>query len=163
MIKKWKKSKKNGQRRRDSAVCRTELLDSNFFFFGPLGPHGAPGPPKKMNFLSTFFYFLYKKYYFFYYGKRVMTYSMVKKTRFRFPTERYLNIVKKGYKDCALNKEYLIKALTGLKWQSYLRKTYLVFLPRYFIYCLKKIIKNGIIFCFLYKIFFAKIFPLCSS
>ena len=41
---------------------------------------------------------LYKKYYFNYYGKKVMTYTMVKKTTFTFPTERYLNIVKKGYK-----------------------------------------------------------------
>ena len=32
-----------------------------------------------------------------------MTYKMVKKTPFRFPTERYLNIVKQGYKDCDLD------------------------------------------------------------
>ena len=54
---------------------------------------------------------LYKKYYFFYYGKKVMTYIMVKKTPFKFPTQRYLNIVKKGYKDCSLDKKYLYKAL----------------------------------------------------
>ena len=54
---------------------------------------------------------LYKKYYFFYYGKKVMTYIMVKKTPFRFPTERYLNIVKQGYKDCDLDNKYLQKAL----------------------------------------------------
>jgi gamma-glutamylcyclotransferase (GGCT)/AIG2-like uncharacterized protein YtfP len=54
---------------------------------------------------------LYKKYYFSYYGKKVMTYTMVKKTSFKFPTERYLNIVKKGYKDCNLNSSYLVKAL----------------------------------------------------
>ena len=36
---------------------------------------------------------LYKKYYFNYYGKKVMTYTMVKKTPFKFPTERYLNFV----------------------------------------------------------------------
>ena len=54
---------------------------------------------------------LYKKYYFTYYGKKVMTYIMVKKSSFRFPTERYLNIVKRGYKDCKLNKCYLKKAL----------------------------------------------------
>ena len=36
---------------------------------------------------------LYKKYYFLYYGKNVMTYTMTKKTPFRFPTERYLNSV----------------------------------------------------------------------
>ena len=54
---------------------------------------------------------LYKKYYFTFYGKKVMTYIMVKKTSFRFPTERYLNIVKRGYKDCGLEKSYLKKAL----------------------------------------------------
>jgi len=56
---------------------------------------------------------LYKKYYFNYYGKKVMTYTMVKKTAFTFPTERYLNIVKKGYKDCNLDKKFLDKALLG--------------------------------------------------
>ena len=40
-----------------------------------------------------------------------MTYTMVKKSTFRFPTERYLNIVKRGYKDCNLEKKYLKKAL----------------------------------------------------
>ena len=40
-----------------------------------------------------------------------MTYTMVKKTRFTYPTERYLNIVKKGYKDCKLEKKYLLFAL----------------------------------------------------
>ena len=54
---------------------------------------------------------LYKKYYFTYYGKKVMTYTMVKKTSFTFPTDRYLNIVKRGYKDCKLNIIYLKKAL----------------------------------------------------
>jgi len=56
---------------------------------------------------------LYKKYYFSYYGKKVMTYTMVKKTLFKFPTERYLNIVKKGYKDCNLDKKYLLRGLSG--------------------------------------------------
>ena len=56
---------------------------------------------------------LYKKYYFNYYGKKVMTYTMVKKSVFTFPTERYLNIVKKGYIDCKLDKKYLNKALLG--------------------------------------------------
>ena len=55
--------------------------------------------------------FLYKKYYFLYYGKKVMTYTMVNKTPFKFPTERYLNVVKRGYKDCKLDKKYLLKAL----------------------------------------------------
>ena len=51
---------------------------------------------------------VYKKYFFTYYGKKVMTYTMTKKTNFTFPSERYLNIIKKGYKDCDLDKEYLI-------------------------------------------------------
>ena len=54
---------------------------------------------------------LYKKFYFSYYGKKVMTYTMINKSKFTFPTERYLNIVKKGYKDCDLNKKHLKKAL----------------------------------------------------
>ena len=54
---------------------------------------------------------LYKKYYFNYYGKKVMTYTMEKKSVFKFPTERYLNIVKKGYKNCDLNNKFLKKAL----------------------------------------------------
>ena len=54
---------------------------------------------------------LYKKFYFYYYGKRVMTYTMVNKSAFKFPTERYLNIVKRGYKDCKLDIKKLLKAL----------------------------------------------------
>ena len=54
---------------------------------------------------------LYEKYYFKHYGKKVMTYTMVKKTHFMYPTTRYLNIVKKGYKDCALDIKYLKKIL----------------------------------------------------
>jgi len=54
---------------------------------------------------------LYKKYYFAHYGKKVMTYTMTKKTSFTFPTERYLNIVKRGYKDCGLDKKELNTAL----------------------------------------------------
>ena len=54
---------------------------------------------------------LYRKFYFYYYKKKVMTYTMVKKTSFKFPTERYLNIVRKGYLDCKLDKKFLINAL----------------------------------------------------
>ena len=54
---------------------------------------------------------LYKKYFFYYYGKKVMTYTMVQKSRFMYPTERYLNVVKKGYSDCGLDKNILLKAL----------------------------------------------------
>ena len=56
---------------------------------------------------------LYKKYYFTYYGKKVMTYTMTKKTAFTFPTERYLNIVRSGYKNCNIDKKLLIKALNN--------------------------------------------------
>jgi len=55
---------------------------------------------------------LYKKYYFNYYGKKVMTYTMVRKSQFRFPTERYLNVVKKGYNDCKLNLKFLKQGLS---------------------------------------------------
>tara|TARA_Y200000002_G_scaffold237155_1_gene195900 strand:+ start:941 stop:1342 length:402 start_codon:yes stop_codon:yes gene_type:complete len=54
---------------------------------------------------------LYKKFYFSYYGKKVMTYTMIKKSAFKFPTERYLNVVKQGYKDCRLERKFLLKAL----------------------------------------------------
>ena len=54
---------------------------------------------------------LYKKHYFTYYGKKVMTYTMTKKTLFTFPTERYLNIVKRGYRDCNLDVKILKQAL----------------------------------------------------
>ena len=54
---------------------------------------------------------LYKKYYFTYYRKKVMTYTMSEKTSFTYPTVRYLNIVKRGYKDCHLDKIILKKAL----------------------------------------------------
>ena len=56
---------------------------------------------------------LYKKMYFKYYNNTVMTYIMPKKTIFRYPTERYLNVVKQGYKDCKLDKKFLKKALVN--------------------------------------------------
>ena len=58
---------------------------------------------------------LYKKLYFTYYNKTVMTYIMVNKTEFRYPTERYLNVVKRGYKDCKLDVKYLKIALQSVK------------------------------------------------
>ena len=58
---------------------------------------------------------LYKKLYFTYYSKTVMTYIMVNKTEFRYPTERYLNVVKRGYKDCKLDMKYLKIALQLVK------------------------------------------------
>ena len=65
---------------------------------------------KKLD-LYEDFPILYKKYYFNYNGKKIMTYIMPKKSPFNFPTERYLNIVKRGYKDCKLDDKYLKKAL----------------------------------------------------
>ena len=56
---------------------------------------------------------LYTKMYFKHYGKKVMTYIMVKKTPFRYPTEKYLNVVKRGYKDCKLDFNFLKKALNS--------------------------------------------------
>jgi gamma-glutamylcyclotransferase (GGCT)/AIG2-like uncharacterized protein YtfP len=54
---------------------------------------------------------LYKKYYFTYYGKKVMTYTMTKKTEFMYPTKRYLNIILQGYNDCKIKKNDLKKIL----------------------------------------------------
>tara|TARA_B100000795_G_scaffold222395_1_gene177304 strand:+ start:342 stop:737 length:396 start_codon:yes stop_codon:yes gene_type:complete len=54
---------------------------------------------------------MYKKFYFSYYGKTIMTYTMTKKTLFTFPSERYLNIIKRGYRDCKIEKKHLLKAL----------------------------------------------------
>ena len=58
---------------------------------------------------------LYNKLYFNYYNKKVMTYIMNKKTQFRYPSEKYLNVIKQGYKDCKLDKKFLIKALWSNK------------------------------------------------
>ena len=40
-----------------------------------------------------------------------MTYTMVNKSAFKFPTERYLNIVKRGYHDCGLDISFFNRAL----------------------------------------------------
>ena len=72
----------------------------------------SKGDEKKLDIYEDY-PILYKKFYFYHYGKKVMTYSMVKKSPFKFPTERYLNIVKKGYRDCKLDFKVLKKALIG--------------------------------------------------
>ena len=56
---------------------------------------------------------LYKKIFFKYEGRDVMTYSMEKKTPFKYPSTRYLNIIKQGYKDCDLDTKFLTEALKG--------------------------------------------------
>ena len=54
-----------------------------------------------------------------------MTYTMNHKTEFRYPTERYLNVVKQGYKDCGLDKSYLVRALCSIKWMYTKLNTFL--------------------------------------
>ncbi|HIF62472.1 MAG TPA: gamma-glutamylcyclotransferase [Candidatus Pelagibacter sp.] len=58
---------------------------------------------------------IYKKMYFKYKDKKVMTYTMVRKTKSIPPTNRYLNIIKQGYKDCKLSTKSLNVALQPLK------------------------------------------------
>ena len=58
---------------------------------------------------------LYKKMYFKYSNKKVMTYIMVKKTKLVPPSNKYLNSIKQGYKDCKLNIKSLNVALSQLK------------------------------------------------
>jgi len=58
---------------------------------------------------------LYKKMYFKYNNKKVMTYIMSKKTKLVPPTNKYLNVIKQGYKDCKLNVKSLNVALQPLK------------------------------------------------
>ena len=72
------------------------------------------GDEKKLDVYEDF-PVLYKKLYFPYYNKKVMTYIMVNKTEFKYPTERYLNVVKRGYKDCKLDTKYLKIALQPVK------------------------------------------------
>ena len=77
---------------------------------GSLVPGGmfeiSKSDEKKLDFYEDFPN-LYKKFYFQYYGNKIMTYTMVKKTPFKFPTEKYLNVVKHGYKDCNIDPKYL--------------------------------------------------------
>ena len=58
---------------------------------------------------------IYKKMYFIYNRKKVMTYTMAKKTNFVNPTTRYLKIIKQGYKDCKINIKNLNIALQPSK------------------------------------------------
>ena len=39
---------------------------------------------------------------------------MVKKSTFKFPTERYRKIVQMGYKDCKLDKKYLFNSIKNI-------------------------------------------------
>ena len=57
---------------------------------------------------------LYKKIYFKHKGNKIMTYTMVKKTKLVPPTTRYLNTIIQGYNDCKLNIKSLQNALLPL-------------------------------------------------
>ena len=58
---------------------------------------------------------VYKKMYIKYKDTKIMTYTMVRKTKLVSPTNRYLNIIKQGYKDCKLNTKSLNVALQKVK------------------------------------------------
>ena len=58
---------------------------------------------------------LYKKMYFKYQNKKIMTYTMVRKSKLVPPTTRYLNVIKQGYKDCKLSMKSLNDALLPTK------------------------------------------------
>ena len=58
---------------------------------------------------------LYKKMFFIKNDKRIMTYVMPKKTKLIPPTKRYINIIKRGYKDCKINIKSLNMALQLVK------------------------------------------------
>ena len=58
---------------------------------------------------------IYKKMHFIHNGKDVMSYTMVEKTKLVYPTLRYLNIIKQGYKDCKISIKSLNEALHSAK------------------------------------------------
>ena len=81
---------------------------------GSLVPGGlfviSKSDEKKLD-LYEDFPILYKKFYFNYCGEQVMTYTMVIKSPFMYPSEKYLNIIKTGYNDCKIDHKYLQKFL----------------------------------------------------
>jgi gamma-glutamylcyclotransferase (GGCT)/AIG2-like uncharacterized protein YtfP len=58
---------------------------------------------------------VYKKIYFKHENKKVMAYTMVRKTKLVPPSARYLNIIKRGYKDCKIKAKILKAALKPLE------------------------------------------------
>ena len=69
---------------------------------------------KKLD-LYEDFPILYKKIYFDNDSQKIMAYSMVKKSLFIYPSKRYLDVIKQGYKDCKLDIKYLEIALRNFK------------------------------------------------
>ena len=57
----------------------------------------------------------YIKKYFKISGKKVMFYYMPKKTKYKPPSKRYINLIIKGYKDCGWNEKKLLKIKTVAK------------------------------------------------
>jgi len=102
-LKNFKLTFRSKYRAADIEPCRNSIVPGGLFEI-------SKSDEKKLDVYEDYPN-LYKKYYFSYYGKKVMTYTMVKKSSFRFPTERYLNIVRRGYYDCNLDQKYLKKAL----------------------------------------------------
>ena len=62
---------------------------------------------KKLDVYEDFPY-LYKKKYFKLLGRKVMFYYMPKKTRHVNPSQRYLNIIVRGYKDCGYKNSFIV-------------------------------------------------------
>ena len=58
---------------------------------------------------------LYKKMYFKHRKRKIMTYTMVRKSKLVPPTTIYLNVIKQGYKDCKLSMKSLNVALLLVK------------------------------------------------
>jgi gamma-glutamylcyclotransferase (GGCT)/AIG2-like uncharacterized protein YtfP len=115
------------KRCKDSAYIKSTYLKNYFLTFRSKYKVADIQKKKKSRVLGALYYIsksdekkldvyedfpkLYKKMYFKYYSKTIMTYIMPKKTPFKYPTKNYLNKIKQGYKDCKLDKKYLIKAL----------------------------------------------------
>ena len=57
----------------------------------------------------------YIKKYFTISGKKVMFYYMSKKSKYKSPSKRYLNLIIQGYKDCGWDKKILLKLIDNLK------------------------------------------------
>ena len=61
----------------------------------------SKGDEKKLDIYEDF-PILYKKIYFDNDSQKIMAYSMVKKSLFIYPSKRYLDVIKQGYKDLSL-------------------------------------------------------------
>ncbi len=81
----------------------------NYIIFGGLYEISR-SDEKKLDIYEDF-PVLYKKIYFDYNNEKIMAYTMVKKSLFIYPSKRYLDVIKQGYKDCKLDIKYLEKAL----------------------------------------------------